>query len=66
MAMTVEDAVAVYVVIGSQAQATHRIPKAAKDVLAEAMDVMQDRVLALVKQREVILMASKMAQEPAK
>ena len=66
MPMTIEDAVAVYIVIGAQAQQKTRMPKAAIDVMEEAMNVMQDRVLALIKQREVILMAGKLAQEPAR
>lgn len=66
MAMTVEDAVAVYIVIGAQAQQKGRLPRAAVDVMDEAMNVMQDRVLALIQQREVILMAGKLAQEPAR
>lgn len=55
MTMTVEDAVAVFLVLGAQDRARQtRMPKHAKDLLMEAMDVMEKRALALVDQRGII------------
>lgn len=61
MTMTVEDAVAVFLVLGAQDRARQtRMPKHAKALLMEAMDVMEKRTFALVDQRGIIAQGATM------